>query len=94
MTLTCMSSGGPATTVTWMKENQILHIDGHIYRQKQRIVNRTLATYENILYSDVAANLVGGFACIVKNARGGSEMIFSTTGMLITMTVYKCDMNE
>ena len=80
MTLMCMSSGGPATTVTWVKDNQILQIDGRIYRHEQRIINTTHATYENILYSDDAVNLVGVFTCIVENARGRSEMILSTIG--------------
>ena len=87
MTLTCMSTGGPATTVTWMKDNQILQIDGRIYRQKQRIIHTSNATYENILYSDDAANLVGVLTCIVENARGRSEMTLSTIGILITLIV-------
>ena len=68
-----------------MKNNQILQINGHIYQQKQRIIDTTHATYENTLYSDDVVNLVGIFTCIVKNSRGESEMSLSTSGMLITM---------
>ena len=87
ITLICTSTGGPATTVTWMNGNKILRIDGSTYRQEQRILDRTHATYENILYSDDAANFVGVLTCIVKNARGESEMSRSTSGMLITMII-------
>ena len=81
MTLTCVSTGGPATTVMWMKDNQILQTDGPIYRQEQRITDSDNATYENSVYAADAANLVGVFTCIVENARGMSKMSLSTNGV-------------
>ena len=80
MALTCVSSGGPATTVTWMKNNQILTIDDKSYQQSQSLTNTALATYENILYFDNATNLVGYFTCTVQNARGNSSKSLSTDG--------------
>ena len=85
MSLNCISTGGPVTTVIWRKNNQQLSIDGVDYQQTQIIVNSENAEYRNILYSNNAGNLVGVFTCIVQNARGSDNMTISTNGKLETI---------
>ena len=70
LTLTCTSTGGPATAVTWRKNGAVVEVDGTIYHQSQRVVDTRTATYENILSSSVAANFIGTFSCTVTNSRG------------------------
>ena len=70
-TLTCTSTGGPPTTVTWRK-NDIL-VDNSIYEQSQRLVDAESATYENVLFNDNVTNFVGTFTCEVSNVRGSIE---------------------
>ena len=67
--LSCTSTGGPPTTVTWRKNGQPLTIDGTTYQQSQRVVNASIATYENILISVNISNFVGRFTCTVSNVR-------------------------
>ena len=51
-TITCTSTGGPATEVTWYKDNaQISMVSNErgIYEHSQIIINTINATYENRL---------------------------------------------
>ena len=73
LTLTCTSTGGPATTVTWRKNGAVVEVDGSTYNQSQGVVDTRTATYENILSSSANANFVGNFTCIVCNARGNAN---------------------
>ena len=68
--LTCTSTGGPATTVTWRKNGAVVEVDRTTYHQSQRVVDTRTATYENTLSSGVAANFIGTFSCTVTNSRG------------------------
>ena len=61
-TLTCMSTGGPPTTVTWMKDGVPVNVS--LYEQSQRVVDTENATYENVLFSDNVANFIGTFTCM------------------------------
>ena len=79
--LTCTSVGGPATTVTWRKNGQLLIIDGNPYQQSQIIIDSISAMYNNILHSDNPGDLVGSFTCTVNNARGSDSMSMSTNGI-------------
>lgn len=78
MKLTCTSTGGPPTTVTWRK-NGVL-VNDSLYQQSQIVLNTTTATYENILYSDRIEDLVGSFTCSVINSRGNNSMSIFTNG--------------
>ena len=77
-TLTCTSTGGPPTTVTWRK-NGVL-VDNSIYEQSQRLVDAESATYHNILFNDDVANFVGAFTCEVSNVRGTNEATMEING--------------
>ena len=48
MTVTCTSTGWPATQVTWIKDDDILTSDS-TYSMSQTITDRTESTYENVL---------------------------------------------
>ena len=70
-TLTCTSTGGSPTTVTWKKNGA--PVNKSLYEQSQRLVDAESATYENVLFNDNVANFVGAFTCEVSNVRGTIE---------------------
>ena len=71
-TLTCVSTGSPATTVSWMKDGQPLTIDGSTYHLTQTITDRSSSTYSNVLtVSETAPSGVAGtYNCTVTNELG------------------------
>ena len=77
-TLTCTSTGSPATTVSWTRNGQPVTIDGNTYQLTQTVTNRTSATYENVLtINQPWASILGStFNCTVTNTLGsGSDSI-------------------
>jgi hypothetical protein len=74
-TITCTSTGGPATDVTWSKDdvNISLSIASNegLYEYSQIIINTTSATYENRLrIVDKSLKAAGTYTCKVTNLRG------------------------
>ena len=71
-TLTCTSTGSPATTVTWRRNGQLLTIDGNTFEMTQTVTNRAASTYENVLIIDQPqANFAGNtVTCTVENSLG------------------------
>ena len=60
-TLTCISTGSPATTVTWRRNGQLLIIDGNTFEMTQIVINRAASTCENVLViHQPQANFAGG----------------------------------
>ena len=80
-TLTCTSTGGPPTTVTW-RRNGVLVSDS-LYQQSQRVVNTETATYDNVLFSSHITNFVGTFTCEVGNVRSTAEDTVELNGTLV-----------
>ena len=73
-TLTCTSTGSPATSVTWMREGEELTIDGTVYTATQTVTNRRESTYENVLTITVLdVTTVGTYSCLVENTLGTSQ---------------------
>ena len=66
-TLTCISTGGPPTTVTWRKNG--VPVDLSLYEQSQRLVDAVEATYQSVLFNDNITNFVGTFTCELSNVR-------------------------
>ena len=68
-TLTCISTGGPATTVTWTRDRAPVFYDAdHVLTQT---VTDTLAsTYSSVL--TVTGGEPGSYQCSITNARGSS----------------------
>ena len=74
-TLTCTSTGGPATTVVWRQNCIILQESDSNYMQSQTVTNTQTATYENTLRV-VGANATisdGIYTCSVSNSRGSAS---------------------
>ena len=64
--LTCVSTGGPATTVTWTRDGTILSYDAnHMFTKT--VTNTLTATYNNTL--TVTGREPGSYTCSVANVR-------------------------
>ena len=75
-TLTCTSTGGPATTVTWRRDGVVITLNA-TYQQTKRVVYSVSGTYQTVLTIDLSVGqsvIVGRYNCTVENARGGSSM--------------------
>ena len=71
-TITCTSTGGPVTDVTWSKDNTNIRLTmGGLYEHSQIIINTTSATYENRLrIVDKSSEAAGNYTCSITNSRG------------------------
>ena len=69
-TLTCVSTGGPATTVTWSRDNVL--ISESQSTRGQQLTDISTATYHNLLTitSSNIRDYSGSFSCNVSNHRG------------------------
>ena len=76
-TLTCTSTGGPATTVTWMVNNCTVTEDEnhHITSQVTEAVN---ATYTHTL--TVTGRLEGEYECRVSNYKSSDSKNLTVVG--------------
>ena len=63
--LTWISTGGPATTVTWTSNNRTVTDDNAHHMMSQVLTDGETATYNHILM--VTGRLVGVYECIVSN---------------------------
>ena len=71
--LTCVSTGGPATTVTWTRDGAA--VTGVT---SQTVIDMMTATYNNTL--TVTGRLPGMYNCGVENDRGFDAEARSVTG--------------
>ena len=72
-TLTCTSTGGPATTVTWRRDGVVITAT---YQQTKRVVDPVTGTYQIVLTIDSSldqSSIVGTYNCTVENDRGSSS---------------------
>ena len=75
-TLTCIFTGGPATTVTWRRDGVVITLNA-TYQQTKTVVDPVEGTYQTVLTIDSSvgqSHTVGIYNCTVENARGGSSM--------------------
>ena len=76
-TITCTSTGGPATDVIWSKDTANISMvsnEGRLYEHSQIILNTTSATYENRLrIVDKSSKAAGIYTCEVTNLRGSTN---------------------
>ena len=74
--LYCISTGSPATRVTWMKDGQPLTIDGSSqYSFSQTITGRSTSTYSNVLsINETVQRVAGIYTCTVTNDLGSDSM--------------------
>ena len=74
-TLTCTSTGGPATTVTWRRDGVVITLNA-THQQTKRLVDTVVGTYQTVLTIDPSvgwSDIVGTYNCTVENVRGGSS---------------------
>ena len=75
--LTCTSTGGPATTVTWRKDGAVITL-GATNQQTKRVVDPVTGTYQTVLTIDPSvsqSDIVGTYNCTVENTRGRSSLM-------------------
>ena len=81
-TLTCTSTGGPATTVTWRRDGVVITPNA-THQQTKRVVDPVDGTYQTMLTIDpsVCSNhIVGTYNCTVENVRGESSETVVVSG--------------
>ena len=72
-TLTCTSTGGPATSVIWRRDGVVITLNA-TYQQTKRLVDPVNGTYQTVLTIDTSVGwIVGIYDCTVENVRGGSS---------------------
>ena len=76
-TLTCTSTGGPATTVSWRRDGTMLSDDNN-HDIMSQVTDPVTATYTHTL--TVTGRLVGEYQCTVSNIR-------TPSGITRTLTV-------
>ena len=81
-TLTCTSTGGPVTTVTWMRDGEVLTENGNYNITSQVLLHPENATYNHTL--TVIGRPVGEYECIVSNIRTPSS-----SGNLVVQSEYR-----
>ena len=80
-TLTCTSTGGPATTVTWRRDGVVITLNA-THQQTKRVVDPVAGTYQTVLTIDPSvgqSDIFGSYNCTVENARGRSSMTKDVT---------------
>ena len=88
LNLTCTSSGGPATRVTWRRNCAVLP-NNAMFQQSQLVTQTQTATYQNTLAIDNAViERDGVYTCSVTNVRGYSNDATGVGGKII-VTIYR-----
>ena len=65
-TLTCISTGGPATTVTWTRDSETI-LDDNTFSLTTELNNAVIAQYTHTL--TITGRLGGLYTCTVANER-------------------------
>ena len=78
-TLTCTSTGGPATTVTWRRDGVVITLSA-TYHQTKSLVDPVTGTYQMVLTIDPSSDIGGTYSCTVENDRGNSSETVVVTG--------------
>ena len=74
-TLTCTSTGGPATTVTWRRDGVVITFSA-TQQETKRLVDAVNGTYQTVLTINPSvgwSDIVGTYKCTVENERGESS---------------------
>ena len=75
-TLTCISTGGPATTVTWTKDSTVTVTEGTL----QTVLNNTMiALYTHTL--TVTGRDHGLYSCTVENTVSSDSATYTVQGL-------------
>ena len=74
-TLTCTSTGGPATIVSWRRDGVVITLNA-TYQQTKTLVDSVNGTYQTVLTIEPSlhySHVVGTYSCTVENDRGKSS---------------------
>ena len=91
-TLTCTSTGGPATTVTWRRDEAVITLSA-TYQQTQIMIDATTGTYQAVLTLDKSVGEYdSNYSCSVQNIRGTSNsmqtLVYGTYMTMLHMMPY------
>lgn len=88
MVITCTSTGWPATTITWTKDDTTL-ASSSTYSFSQSITDRANSTYDNKLTvtGSQLTDLLGDYTCSIETLRHNTEVIDSTVGSVFVESV-------
>ena len=78
-TLTCTSTGGPATTVSWTVNNHTVTEDSAHSITSQILTDAVTATYNHTLA--VTGRLEGQYECRVSNRKSSASSSLAVVGM-------------
>ena len=78
-TLTCTSTGGPATTVSWTVNSHTVTEDSNHHITSQILIDAETATYNHILA--VTGRLEGQYECRVSNRESSASKNLMAMGM-------------
>ena len=70
-TLTCTSTGGPVTTITWMRDGEVLTESSYYNNTSWMLLHPENVTYTHTLR--VTGRMVGEYECTVTNIRTPSS---------------------
>ncbi|CAI8039192.1 Hemicentin-2, partial [Geodia barretti] len=79
-TLTCVSTGSPATNVSWTKDGAPLTSD---YTISQTVIDRSASTYSNVLTVS-PEGAAGTYNCTVSNDLGSNSSVVVALGITVS----------
>ena len=87
-TLTCTTTGGPATTIAWRRNCGVLDTSTNGFVFSQTVTDQAAAIYSTTL--TLSSHISGSYSCTVTNSRGsdtrmlqaGSELLYKTAMMI------------
>lgn len=84
-TLTCISSGSPATTVIWRRNGVVIDDDGGAYERAQTLIFSTHYYFEYQNQLIINGNLnIAGVTCQISNTIGSSQ-IYPIIGKILLL---------
>ena len=88
ITVTCTSTGWPATQVIWSKDGSVFNAGGSntIY---QVVIDRVNSVYQNVLFvqANSLTELLGTYKCEVKTIRHNDDVIDSDVSIVTIQSV-------
>ena len=74
-TLTCISTGSPATTVIWRRNGVVINTDEDVYEREQMLIfSPRPYKYHNQLIIIDSALSIAGVTCQISNTIGSSQI--------------------
>ena len=83
-TITCTSTGGPASDFAWIKDGQSITLSDNVYQKNQIIIDTQTGKYQNtlVLATTSILDFNSMYECIVKNSIGSQNASVELKGKL------------